>query len=79
MRTIVLKSKRNLKPANSPKSIHPNAWKSWRKPPQRGLSQQIKDAGTDPVALANITAQIDANSTALAAAIVANTPAAPAQ
>lgn len=43
------------------------------------LSQQIKDAGTDPVALANITAQIDANSTALAAAIVANTPAAPAQ
>jgi len=42
------------------------------------LSDLIKAAGTDPVALAALTAELDASKTALAAAIVANTPAAPA-
>lgn len=42
------------------------------------LSQAIKDAGTDPEALAELTAQLDANTNALAEAVVANTPAAPA-
>jgi len=41
------------------------------------LSQQIKDAGTDPAKLAALTARLDTNSAALAAAIVANTPAGP--
>jgi hypothetical protein len=40
-----------------------------------GLSQQIKDAGTDPVKLAELTAALDASNDALAAAVVANTPA----
>lgn len=43
-----------------------------------GLSEQLKNAGTDPVALKALQDQIDASSAALAAAITANTPAAPA-
>ena len=42
------------------------------------LSQQLKDAGTDPVKLAALKAQIDANKKALADAVVANTPTPPA-
>lgn len=42
-----------------------------------GLAQQIKDAGTDPVALKAVTDQMEANQAALAAAVAANTPAAP--
>lgn len=42
-----------------------------------GLAQQIKDAGTDPVALAAITQNLDANTNALAIAVSANTPVAP--
>lgn len=38
------------------------------------LSQAIKDAGTDPEALAELTSQLDANTNALAEAVVANTP-----
>jgi hypothetical protein len=41
------------------------------------LSQMLKDAATDPQAIADIAAALDANSAALAAAVVANTPAAP--
>ncbi len=40
-----------------------------------GLAQQVKDAGTDPVALAAVIADIEANKDALAAAVAANTPA----
>lgn len=40
------------------------------------LSQMIKDAGTDPAKLTALTTQIDTKTQALAAAIVANTPAA---
>jgi hypothetical protein len=43
-----------------------------------GLSQQIKDAGVDPVKLLELTTTLDSNSNALAAAITANTPAVPA-
>ncbi len=42
-----------------------------------GLAQQIKDAGTDPVALAAVIADIEANKQALADAVAANTPAQP--
>lgn len=42
-----------------------------------GLVQQIKDAGTDPVALKALTDKLEANTAALSAAVVANTPAAP--
>lgn len=42
-----------------------------------GLAQQIKDAGTDPAALEAITAQLSQNRLSLAAAVAANTPAAP--
>ncbi len=38
-----------------------------------GLSQQIKDAGVDPVKLAELTDTLDSNSNALAAAVTANT------
>ena len=38
-----------------------------------GLAQQIKDAGTDPAALAAVVADIEANKDALAAAVAANT------
>lgn len=40
------------------------------------LVQQIKDAGTDPVALKALTDQMEANATALQTAVTANTPAA---
>lgn len=42
-----------------------------------GLSQQVKDAGTDQAALQSLTDQLDASANALAAAVVAKTPAAP--
>ncbi len=42
-----------------------------------GLKAQLDAAGTDPAKLADLSAQLDASRTALAAAIVANTPAAP--
>ena len=42
------------------------------------LSQQLKDAGTDPVKLAALKTQIDANKAALAKAVVDNTPTPPA-
>lgn len=42
-----------------------------------GLAQQIKDAGTDPVALKALTDQLEANTASLSAAVVANTPAVP--
>lgn len=41
-----------------------------------GLAQALKDAGTDPAKLAAIIADLDASKTALADAVVANTPAA---
>lgn len=39
-----------------------------------GLAAQIKAAGTDPVALKALTDQMETQSTALAAAVTANTP-----
>ncbi len=42
----------------------------------QGLSQMVKDAGTDPVKLKALTDQLDASDTALSDAITANTPAA---
>lgn len=42
------------------------------------LSQQIRDAGNDPAAIQALADQLDANTQALAQAVVANTPAAPA-
>ena len=42
------------------------------------LSDQLKAAGTDPVKLAAIKAQIDKNKQAIADAVVANTPTPPA-
>lgn len=44
----------------------------------QGLAAQIAAAGTDPVALAALTSSLNASATSLAAAIAANTPAAPA-
>jgi hypothetical protein len=44
----------------------------------QGLAAQITAAGTDPVALATLTSQLNASAAALSAAITANTPAAPA-
>lgn len=44
----------------------------------RGLSAQLAAAGTDPVALAALKTQLDTTDAALAAAVAANTPAAPA-
>jgi hypothetical protein len=41
------------------------------------LSDALKAAGTDPVKLAAVKAQIDTNKQAMAAAVAANTPAAP--
>lgn len=43
----------------------------------QGLAQQIKDAGTDPVALKALTDSLTTSSTALAAAVSQNTPVAP--
>lgn len=40
-----------------------------------GISQQLKDAQGDPAAIDAVIAQIDANTAAAAAAVVANTPA----
>ena len=40
------------------------------------LAQLVRDNASDPVALAKIADDIDANAAALAAAVVANTPAA---
>jgi hypothetical protein len=40
------------------------------------LTQAIKAAGTDPVALKALTDKLEANNAALSSAIVANTPAA---
>ncbi len=42
------------------------------------LSDLIKAAGTDPAKLAQLTTDLDASKQALAAAILANTPAVPA-
>jgi hypothetical protein len=44
----------------------------------QGIAAQLAAAGTDPVALAALTAQLTSSATALAAAVAANTPAAPA-
>lgn len=41
------------------------------------LAQLVRDAGTDPVALEALAADLDAQTNALAEAVVANTPAAP--
>jgi hypothetical protein len=43
-----------------------------------GLAAQITAAGTDPVALGNLVTTLQANDAALAAAVAANTVAAPA-
>jgi hypothetical protein len=43
----------------------------------QGLAAQIAAAGTDPVALAALVSQLNTSETALAAAVAANTPAAP--
>ena len=40
-----------------------------------GIAQRIADAGTDPVALQALTADVQAQASALAAAVTANTPA----
>jgi hypothetical protein len=44
----------------------------------QGFAAQLAAAGTDPVKLKALTASIKTSSDALAAAVVANTPAAPA-
>lgn len=44
----------------------------------QNLTQAVKDAGTDPVALKAVTDKIEADTVVLAAAVTANTPAAPA-
>jgi hypothetical protein len=41
-----------------------------------GLAEQLKNAGTDPVAIQAVVDSINSSSAALAAAITANTPAA---
>lgn len=43
----------------------------------QGLKAALDAAGTDPTALARLSADIEASTAALAAAVVANTPAAP--
>ncbi len=42
-----------------------------------GISAKLKEAGTDPVKLTALVADLDAKSDALAAAVLANTPAEP--
>jgi DNA-binding GntR family transcriptional regulator len=42
-----------------------------------GLAAQLAAAGTDPAALAKLQSDLASSATALAAAITANTPAAP--
>jgi hypothetical protein len=47
----------------------------------QGIAQQLKDAianGADPIKLAELTTQLDNSAQALAAAVAANTPVAPA-
>jgi hypothetical protein len=44
----------------------------------QGLADQIANAGTDPAALAALSAKLKSSADALAAAITANTPAPPA-
>lgn len=41
------------------------------------LAEQLREAAADPAAIAALADQLDASGTALAAAVVANTPAAP--
>jgi len=41
-----------------------------------GLAQQLKDAGSDPVAIQAVVDQLNQNAANMAAAITANTPAA---
>lgn len=43
----------------------------------QGFAAELAAAGTDPVALAALQAQLNSSDTALAAAVAANTPAAP--
>jgi hypothetical protein len=43
----------------------------------QGIAGQIAAAGTNPAALAALTAKLNASASALAAAVAANTPAAP--
>ena len=43
----------------------------------QGLADQIAAAGNDPAKIAALSTQLKASATALAAAITANTPAAP--
>lgn len=43
----------------------------------KGISQQLKDAKTDPAAIAAVIASLDANTTKLASAVVENTEVAP--
>lgn len=43
----------------------------------QGLKAALDSAGTDPVALAALSTQLETNAAALAAAVTANTPAAP--
>lgn len=45
----------------------------------KGLAAAITAAGTDPVALAALTSQLNSSQAALAAALTANTPVTPAQ
>jgi len=40
----------------------------------QGLKQRLDEAGTDPAALAQLSADLDANTNALAEAVTANTP-----
>lgn len=42
-----------------------------------GLNAALKAAGTDPAALAALSSEIEAKTTALSAAVLANTPASP--
>ncbi len=43
----------------------------------QGLKAALDDAGTDPAALAALSAELDANTNALAAAVTTNTPTPP--
>lgn len=39
----------------------------------KGISQQLKDAKTDPQAIADVISKLDANTARLSASVVANT------
>jgi hypothetical protein len=43
-----------------------------------GFADRLRDAGTDPAKLAKLQSDLDSSGTALATAVAANTPAAPA-